>query len=113
MLKEIRLYYESLEQAENYIKPLIESSLKKQNISIELKLIKLKGNSSYYSKHIAPLIFWKDPDILLTCVTENEEYPFLMIEFSNAVFTEDHELQRFDGLVAGANNNCIYAKISP
>jgi len=113
MLKEIRLYYESLEQAENYIKPLIESSLKKQNISINLKLIKLKGNSSYYSKHIAPLIFWKDPDILLTCVTENEEYPFLMIEFSNAVFTEDHELQRFDGLVAGAHNNCIYAKISP
>ena len=113
MLKEIRLYYESLEQAENYIKPLIESSLKKQNISIELKFIKLKGNSSYYSKHIAPLIFWKDPDILLTCVTENEEHPFLMIEFSNAVFTEDHELQRFDGLVAGANNNCIYTKISP
>lgn len=113
MLKEIRVYYESLEQAENYIKPLIESSLKKQNVVIELKLIRLKSNSSYYSKHIAPLIFWKDPDILLTCVIENEEYPFLSIEFSNAVFTEDHELQRFDGLVAGAHNNCIYVKISP
>jgi hypothetical protein len=113
MLKEIRVYYESLEQAENYIKPLIESSLKKQNVVIDLKLIRLKSNSSYYSKHIAPLIFWKDPDILLTCVIENEEYPFLSIEFSNAVFTEDHELQRFDGLVAGAHNNCIYVKISP
>lgn len=113
MIKELRLYYESLEQAENYIKPLISSSLKKANLSLKINLVKLKGNSTYYSKNIAPLIFWKDPDILLTCVTEKEEYPILLIEFSNAVFTEDHELQRFDGLVAGADTNCIYAKISP
>lgn len=30
-----------------------------------------------------------------------------------AVFTEDHELQRFDGIVASTDNNCIYGKLSP
>lgn len=113
MIKEIRIYYESLEQGANYIKPLIEKSLKKNNQKTKITLIKLKGSYSYYSKNVAPIIFWKDPDVLITALIDNVEYPLLLIEFSNAVFTEDHELQRFDGLVAAAENNCIYVKISP
>jgi len=113
MTDEIRIYYESLEQAAHFIKPIIEKSMSKYKLNVDLRLVKLKGSHSYYSKKVAPIIYWKDPDVLITIVVNKEEYPLLMIEFSNAVFTEDHELQRFDGMVAGAENNCIYAKISP
>ncbi len=111
MSDEIRIYYESLEQAQNYIKPLIESGLKSSKI--KLSLIKLKKDYLNYSKKVAPLIYWKDPDILITWVSNEKEIPLVMIEFSTAVFTEDHELQRFDGLAVAAKNNCIYVKISP
>ena len=113
MIEEIRIYYESLEQGAHYIQPLIEKALKDSGKNIRIKLIKLKGNYSYYSQKIAPIIFWKDPDILITVLFKNVEYPLLLIEFSTAVFTEDHELQRFDGLRAAADCNCIYIKISP
>lgn len=113
MIDKIRIYYESIEQAEHYIKPIMESSLHINKLNIQIELVKLKGSSKYYSKNVAPIIFWKDPDILVTFIVGKIEYPLLVIEFSNAVFTEDHELQRFDGLVAAAENNCIYLKISP
>lgn len=113
MIDEFRIYYESLEQAENYIKPLVENALLRINKKIGVKLIRLKGNYLYYSRNIAPIIFWKDPDILITTIKEGIEYPLLLIEFSNAVFTEDHELQRFDGMVASSDNDCVYLKISP
>lgn len=113
MIQEIRIYYESLEQAENYIKPLILNALAKLRSKTEIKLVKCNKNNKCYSANIAPIIFWKDPDILLTYVNDKIEYPLLSLEFSTAVFTEDHELQRFDGLVACAENNCVYAKISP
>ncbi|MEM4270605.1 MAG: hypothetical protein QXO70_00760 [Candidatus Pacearchaeota archaeon] len=113
MVDEIRIYYESIEQGANYIKPIIENTLKKNKLNIDIKLVRLKGNYVYYSQNVAPIIFWKDPDILITAIIDDVEYPLLLIEFSNAVFTEDHELQRFDGLVASAENNCIYVKISP
>lgn len=92
---------------------MIEKSLSSAGLNAKIELIRLKGSHSYYSKNVAPIIFWKDPDILLTVIVDEVEYPLLLIEFSNAVFTEDHELQRFDGLVAAAESNCIYVKISP
>lgn len=113
MIEKIRIYYESIEQGANYIKPMIEKSLNRAGLNTDIELVRLKGSHSYYSKNVAPIIFWKDPDILLTAIVDKVEYPLLMIEFSNAVFTEDHELQRFDGLVAAAESNCIYVKISP
>lgn len=113
MIDEVRIYYESLEQAEDFIKPLILNAIKKLGAKIEVKLIRLKRGYSFYSRNVAPIIFWKDPDILMTTIKDGTEYPLLLIEFSNAVFTEDHELQRFDGMVASSDNDCIYLKISP
>jgi len=110
---EIRIYFESIEQANHFILPAIVKALKKIKLEIPIKLVKLKGNYKYYGRKIAPIIYWKDPDILISLVNGKEEIPLIVLEFSNAVFTEDHELQRFDGLVAAAENNCIYIKISP
>ena len=109
MIDEIRIYYECLEQANHFVKPAIDRIFK----NTPLKLIRLKKNFNMYGKRLAKIIYWKDPDILITFVSNKKEYPLIFIEFSNAVFTEDHELQRFDGLVASAENNCIYVKISP
>lgn len=110
---EIRVYFECLEQANHYILPIVQRIVKDLGRNMEIKLVKLAKNYSCYSKKVAPIIFWKEPDILISVVEEKTEYPLLVIEFSSAVFTEDHELQRFDGLVAAAKNNCIYAKVSP
>ena len=110
---EIRIYFESLEQAYHYILPIVQRTLKGLKNNVEIKLVKLARDYTSYGKRIAPIVFWKEPDVLLSIVEEEMEYPLLLVEFSSAVFTEDHELQRFDGLVAAAKNNCIYAKISP
>src|SRR3989344_3436743 len=111
MADQIRIYYGCFEQAKDYINPIVEPLAKKYNATI--KLVKLKKGYVGYSKTVAPLIYWKDPDVLITIIKNNLEYPLVTIEFSSAVFTEDHELQRFDGLAVAAKNNCIYAKISP
>lgn len=110
---EIRLYFESLEQSYHFLYPIVYNALREFRLENEIKLVKIRGNCERYSKNIAPIIFWKEPDAMLSIVKDDIEYPLLLIEFSNAVFTEDHELQRFDGLVAAAKNNCFYAKISP
>lgn len=113
ILQEIRLYYESLEQAYHFVFPLIQKTLQNLSRNVDVKLVKMKKKYKYYSRRLAPIFFWKEPDILMTIVKNNEEYPLLLIEFSTAVFTEDHELQRFDGMLAAAKNNCVYVKISP
>jgi len=112
-LQEIRLYYESLEQAYHFVFPIIQKTLQNLSHNVDVKLVKMKKKYIHYSRRLAPIFFWKEPDILMTIVKNNEEYPLLLIEFSTAVFTEDHELQRFDGMLAAAKNNCIYVKISP
>lgn len=110
---EIRLYFECLEQAHHFLYPVLRETLKNLKLNVDVRLVKLRGNCKCYSKKIAPIIFWKEPDATISIVKKGVEYPLLLVEFSNAVFTEDHELQRFDGLVAAARNNCYYAKISP
>ncbi|OFY65587.1 MAG: hypothetical protein A3H98_11735 [Bacteroidetes bacterium RIFCSPLOWO2_02_FULL_36_8] len=113
MTKEIRIYYECLEQAAHFIKPILEQTEAFKNKLIEIKLVKLTSNFSFYSKLVAPVVYLKDPDILITIIENETEYPLFQLEISTAVFTEDHELQRFDGMVAAIENNCVYGKLSP
>ncbi len=117
---EIRIYFECFEQANHYVLPVVEEKAKLvfgKKIPVKLvKLRKFKDNHKYdrfYSKRIANLLFWKDPDILVSFVYDHIEIPVFIVEFSTAVFTEDHELQRFDGLAASAENDIVFIKISP
>lgn len=112
-MKEVRIYFECLEQGAHFIKPILEQSDAFKKKPFEIKLIKLTGNFKYYSKLVAPIVYLKDPDILITVIENEIEYPLFQLEISTAVFTEDHELQRFDGIVASTENNCIYGKLSP
>jgi hypothetical protein len=52
------------------------------------------------------------PDALLTAVKDGIEYPLSIIEFTEAVVTEDHELQRTYGALTAHLANCFYIKIS-
>jgi hypothetical protein len=112
-MKEVRIYFECLEQAAHFIKPILEQTEAFKKKLFEIKLVKLTGKFNYYSKLVAPVVYLKDPDILITVVKNQIEYPLFQLEISTAVFTEDHELQRFDGIVASTENNCIYGKLSP
>jgi len=109
-MQEIRIYYESYEQANHFIKPIIEAQFPK----IETKLIYLSKGKKYREETlIARILKFKNPDILISFVQDEKEIPLFVIEFSEAVTTEDHELQRFDGYLAAVAGNCFYVKISP
>jgi hypothetical protein len=108
---EFRLYYECLEQAHDYILPMV-GTLSSQ---YEFKLIRKPSKSTIPSLQdcsIKAIYTICTPDILLTAVYDNIEYPLLQIEFTEAVTTEDHELQRTYGAVASYLANMYYIKVS-
>lgn len=110
MAKEIRIYYESYEQANHYIKPIIRRAFADLNI----KLIYLSKGARYIDQSLVSRILkFKNPDIMISYATDSEEIPLFIIEFSEAVTTEDHELQRFDGHLGAVAGGCFYVKISP
>jgi len=110
-IKQIRIYYESLEQAENYIKPIIEKAIDKNTIEIILvkrpKTAKDLNNGS-----IAAIQTMTTPDVLITGIANGKEYPLVLIEFTEAVTTEDHELQRTYGAVAAYLSGAYYIKLA-
>jgi hypothetical protein len=119
---EIRVYYESLEQAEFFIKPALKNALKSLKIkNYEIVLIE-KVKQSFnknrklkkkYAKKISEILIQKNPDIIISIIRDNIEIPIVILEFSTAVFTKDHELQRTDNFNVALSSGAIYIKISP
>ena len=109
---EIRVYYESLEQGYNYIVPYIKQAIGKKAYPIQL--VKRPNSNSQLVKgsSLAAIHSMIKPDVLITGINNNVEYPLAVIEFSEAVTTEDHELQRTAGAVAACLANAYYIKIS-
>ncbi|HAX61373.1 MAG TPA: hypothetical protein DCX95_02280 [Elusimicrobia bacterium] len=108
---EIRIYYECLEQGYNYIKPIIDEIL--LNRDIPVKLIKRSRKPEQLPKGVLFAIqSLTTPDILITAINENKEHPLVLIEFTEAVTTEDHELQRTYGAVASYLSDMYYIKVS-
>lgn len=111
MIDEIRIYYECYEQAKHFILPAINETL--PNTPFKLIALHSIGFHRYAYGNLLQNIFkFKVPDILLSVKIRNVEIPILLIEFSTAVLTEDHELQRFDGYLGAVAGNCYYVKIS-
>jgi hypothetical protein len=114
-MKQIRIYYECLEQAENYIKPIIEQVTKDQNT--EIILVKRPETASELNNGaISAILTLTTPDALITGITTKDnqeiEYPLILIEFTEAVTTEDHELQRTYGAIAAYLSGAYYLKIA-
>jgi hypothetical protein len=95
-MKQIRIYYESLEQAENYIKPIIDQVLDTKTVDIVL-VKRPKSAKDLNDGSLAAIQTMTTPDALITGITNDTEYPLVLIEFTEDVTTEDHELQRTYG----------------
>lgn len=113
---EIRIYYESLEQAEHFTKPIIQRILEpyqESKITLVRKATsKGKEDDLEKSNVIGGIYTLVVPDILITIIRDEIETPLAIIEFTEAVTTEDHELQRSYGAVAALLAKCFYVKIS-
>lgn len=108
-MKEIRIYYECLEQANDYILPILQDVAKDK---VKFTLVKRPRNPKQLEGVMSAIQSLTTPDILLTGIDKNIEYPLALLEFTEAVTTEDHELQRTYGAVASYLANMFYVKIS-
>lgn len=113
-MTEIRIYYECLEQALHYIQPIIEEVC---GTETKIKLVRRikKGDKVRFSQNnnvMSGIYSLVIPDILITGVVDNCELPLAIIELTEAVTAEDHELQRSYGAIASLLANCFYIKIS-
>lgn len=111
---EIRIYYECYEQATQFV-PLCNLP-KEHEVTYIRKAGQRKNQTNYtrkYSNECNKIFSVKDPDLLISCIKDGIEFPIFVVEFSTAVFTKDHELQRADNLVVCNKANCFFVKVSP
>lgn len=109
-MKQFRIYYESLEQGANFIKPIIQEIVGDE---AEIFLIRRPKNASELNEgSVAALLTMTTPDALITGICDNREYPLVLIEFTEAVTTEDHELQRTYGAIAAYLAGAYYLKLA-
>lgn len=106
----VRLYYECLEQALFFFIPSIRQAFGNNADIALVRLTKLSAESVIAEKLALPLAL-KNPDGLLTEVIDGTEYPLAWIEMSTAVDTQDHELQRFDSIVAASYSQIPVLKV--
>ena len=109
-MQEIRLYYESLEQGNDYLLPMINKAVPK---GTSIKLVKRPKKANQFPRGaLSSIMSFTTPDALITAVKNGIEYPLAIIEFTEAVKTEDHELQRTYGALASYLSETFYIKIS-
>lgn len=112
---ELRIYYESLEQALHYLLPLVEQGVKSAGKAGEVLIrlvVRPKVSSQADSGRLRGIYQLTTPDFLITACTDTTEVPLIVGEFSEAVLTEDHELQRAIGGLGAAITAAVYLKIS-
>ena len=113
-IKELRVYCECYEQGLYLLNYILDN---KYIIGIDHKVLYTKPNnfSLYYSESIISQLFSrKDFDGLISVVDEDDtEHPIVTIEFSTAVPTDDHIVQRFDVMYWSTYYQTPCIKISP
>lgn len=76
-MKQIRLYYESLEQGYDYIRPIIESALKDDTEIVYVR--RPKKYSELNPGAVSAILSMTTPDALITGVSDDKEYPLVLI----------------------------------
>lgn len=110
-LDEIRIYSEVLEQGidfKEYINQIV-SCVPIKNVYTK----KLRGEFDGADPLIDRIRKVKDIDVLITAISENKEYPLLLVEYSTAVPTDDHKMQRSDVYYWSSIFKTPMMKISP
>ena len=108
---EFRIYYECLEQALHFLKPMVEDALRESGVDAEIRLAR-RAKCAPDGTSVDAILSLATPDALLTAVTDGKEIPLVLVEFSEAVFAEDHELQRSYGACAAYFAEMFYVKIA-
>lgn len=109
-MTELRIYYEALEQVRHFLEPSVRKAIPEVDAVRPIRLSKLRADSRVAAS-IHATLGMKDPDALLTYVHDGVEHPLVLIEFSTAVATRDHDLQRFDAYIAAAAARVPFVKI--
>ena len=112
---EIRIYFECLEQANHYIRPLVDQGIQQsgriRDVGVKL-VLRPKRFRCAVPNAISAIYALTTPDFLITLSLGVKEVPIVVGEFSEAVQTEDHELQRAIGALAAAITGSFYLKIA-
>src|SRR5262245_25755630 len=110
----LRVYYESLEQALHFVTPLVRGCADAAKLDVQYVRARWPGLEPRGA--LAAFLEVNSPDLLLTAVVEtrggSREYPLLAMEFSEAVKTEDHELQRATVAAASRFSGIPAVKVS-
>lgn len=114
-IQKMRLYCEVYEQGLD-IKDYLISVLEEKKINCEIDMVyakRLRGEFFPDESIITRIRKVKDIDIMVTALFEDREIPIVLIEYSTAVPTDDHIMQRSDVMYWGAKFKVPSLKISP
>ena len=110
-IDEVRVYAEVLEQGIDFKEYLIKAGFSGRILNIYTK--KSREGITSTDSLTDRIRKCKDVDVLITAISGNNEYPLLMVEYSAAVPTDDHKMQRSDVYYWGALFKVPMMKISP
>lgn len=110
-IDEIRIYAEVLEQGLDFKEYVQKAGFEGTVRNIYTK--KGRGEFVPTDSLVDRIRKVKDVDVLITAVSSEREYPVLMIEYSTAVPTDDHKMQRSDVYYWSALFKVPMLKISP
>lgn len=111
IIQSIRIYAEVLEQGHDFREYIKSCGFTGDILNIYSKKGRkeIKENDSLVDR----IRKCKDFDIMITAISDNKEMPLLMVEYSTAVPTDDHRLQRSDIYFWGSVFKVPILKISP
>lgn len=114
-IQRMRVYCEVYEQGLE-TKDYLVSVLQEKGIDCEIDIIytkKVRGEFLPNESLVTRIRKIKDIDIMVTAISENKEIPVVLIEYSTAVPTDDHIMQRSDVVYWSAKFKVPSLKISP
>lgn len=107
----IRIYYECYEQAKHFLVPAVSRA----DPSAEITLVRLSRlrNDSRVAARLHDAFAFKNPDAVISRVDSGSgtEIPLAFLEFSTAVETQDHDMQRFDAFIAASMAQAPFIKV--
>lgn len=111
-IKEIRIYAECLEQGLDFKDYFLE--INKELKIYNIYLSKAKGKTLYSDSKLSKILKLKNFDLVISIISDNNnEIPILLIEYSTAVPTDDHKMQRSDVYFWSGSFKIPTMKISP
>lgn len=111
LINELRVYAEVLEQGLDFRDYLKSSGFRGPIKNCYTK--KLRDEFGDQDSLVDRIRKSKDVDVLISAISSDKEYPILMIEYSTAVPTDDHKMQRADVYYWSSVYHCPLMKISP